>query len=390
MNISDIGLRCCGCHNCEYICPQKSIIFKQSDEGFMYPLVTETCINCGLCLKKCPVYIESPQFQTINAYAAYNKNQDSLMKSSSGGIFSVLAKEVLSHNGYVFGCSEIVVGQPKHICINRIEDIHLLQGSKYVESDIDNIAYKIDELLNKNYVVLFSGTPCQVAAIKKLFQSENLITVDIICHGVPSRKMYNRFLEWYEQKKNLVIEEFHFRSKSKHGWSLTYKVNYKRQDKYSKIEKIATLCPYYHHFLRGLDYRESCYQCKYATSFRVGDITLGDFWGIEKVNKRFNNFEGVSAVLVNTEKGKMIWDSVKNDVTYTPVSISDIVRNNGQLNHPVQRPAERNDIYKLLDEKGYNYIVKLYRIWKAEFIDSIKDMIPNKIRYYIKKCIGKY
>lgn len=389
MNINVIGAKCCGCHNCEHICSLNAIKFEDNGEGFFYPKVSSCCKECGKCLTVCPMYGKSETIISQKGFAAYCKNSKALMRSSSGGVFYSLAKYVIEQGGVVIGCAEKQIGYPEHILVESIENLHLLQGSKYVESNFSNVYDTIDRVLKQNKLVMFSGTPCQVAAVKKMFQSDRLITIDIICHGVPSRKMYDAYLKWFEQKKNCQIENFNFRSKKKHGWSLTYKVNYKKNRKSYQIEKIASLSPYYEHFLEGMDYRECCYLCKYAASERGGDITLGDFWGVEKVKESLANFNGVSAVLINTNKGKRLFELVSNSVNYEEVLVSSIVKNNGQLNNPVVRPIERNEIYELLNTAGYDFIANHYRNKKGEIIDSIKDFIPNKLRIKIKKCVKR-
>lgn len=390
-NISFVNKKCCGCRSCEQCCPVNAITFYENDEGFFYPQVdAEKCISCGLCVKKCPV--AEPKYQEFNqkGYAAYFQNREALRKSSSGGMFYAMAQYILENGGVVFGCAELAPGNVKHILVERVEDLRLLQGSKYVESDIQGVYSAVKEQLRKGRTVLFSGTPCQVAGAKKFIGiNDRLICVDIICHGVPSRKMYNSYLEWFEKKNGGKVREYYFRSKEKNDWSLTYRAVVEKNNKQKVFEAIASLDPYYNHFLKGYAYRDSCYQCSYANPKRVSDITIGDFWGIEKVAPHFMNIDGVSAVLVNSVAGEKLWEDISDKVVVMSVEAEEIIKNNGQLQKPSQRPDVRESIYKEFSENGFGFIADKYKDKKEVFIDSIRDMIPNKIRQKIKKTIKR-
>ena len=390
-NVSFIGIKCCGCRSCEQTCPVNAIAFEESEEGFFYPVINnEKCTSCGVCLKKCPVNEGIYENNDQKGYAAYSNDTKALRKSSSGGIFSVLATKVLEDGGVVFGCGEASPGKVSHIMIESIEELVLLQGSKYVESDMKGVYSLVKSQVKTGKKVLFSGTPCQVAGLRKFVgEADNLLAVDIICHGVPSRKMYNEYLKWFEHKNGGKIKEYHFRSKEKHDWSLTYRIVLDKKGKTKVYEAIGSLDPYYHHFLRGYTYRESCYRCTYACSQRCGDITIGDFWGIENVAANMYNENGVSAVLLNSEKGEKIWALIKDRVTSSEVSTEAIISNNGQLRHPTQRTAERDKIYIDLNEKGFQYIAENYKDKKEVLADGIRNLVPNKTRQKIKSMIKR-
>lgn len=390
-NISFVGNKCCGCRSCEQSCPVSAITFHENDEGFLYPQIDfEKCVSCGLCIKKCPV--AQPEYQDFvqKGYAAYLNNRDALRKSASGGMFFAIAQYVLENGGIVFGCAETVPGNVKHIMIDNVSDLPLLQGSKYVESNIQNAYSQVKEQLKNEKVVLFSGTPCQVAGLKKFVgNNDKLFCVDIICHGVPSRKMYNNYLEWFENKNSCKVKEYYFRSKEKNDWSLTYRAVVEKNNKEKVYEAIASIDPYYHHFLRGYTYRESCYQCEYAKPQRASDLTIGDFWGIEKVTPEFMNIDGVSAVLINSEVGEKLLNAVSDKIISKSVDIEQIITNNGQLQKPSQKPNMRDYIYEELNQNGFNFIANKYKEKKEVLIDSIRDMIPNKTRQQIKKTMKK-
>lgn len=387
-NILEIEKKCCGCKICKQICPKNAIVFKKSEEGFCYPTVTSGCIQCGLCLNNCPVGTKNNYGDLVSAYALALKDRNHIMNSSSGGAFYGLAKFILDQGGAVYGCAELDICDVKHIRIIKTEELPKLQGSKYVESDISEIYELIKNDINNRKIVLFSGTPCQVASIKKIIgDSDYLYTVDFVCHGVPNKDLYIKYISYIENKKKIKINKFYFRSKRKHGWSLTYRIEYTKNNKKRIEEHISTKSSYYDFFLKGYDYRESCYVCKYATFQRVSDITIGDFWGIESLNidiKTFDLNDGISSVLVNSTKGKLLIESAIQQFNILEVKAEDIIKNNGQLNHPVIRPAERTTFYKDLNDYEYEYVEKKYQNRKELIIDSIKDCIPNRIRLKIK------
>lgn len=389
-NVQEVKSECCGCLNCVQICPFNAIVLETSKEGFVYPKVTENCVSCGKCRNVCPLIIPPDLHRPQKTYAAYANEKNVLKTSSSGGVFAIIAKSVLDSNGVICGCSEKSAGNPEHICIEIIQDLHLLQGSKYVESKFEGILPKIKKYIEDNRLVLFSGTPCQVAAAKKYVgNSKKLLTIDIICHGVPSRVMYKSYLEWLGKKEKGTVNSFVFRSKDKHDWSLTYKALINKGKKLKLKEEIASLSPYYNHFLKGYDYRESCYSCRYACSERAGDITLGDFWGIDRIAPDFFNIDGVSIVLINSNAGLDIWNYVKNDISAREFNFEDVKNFNGQLNNPTVRPKEREKIYELLDEYGYDRIYHEFREPRNEVIDYLKNKVPNRIRTGIKHFLKR-
>ncbi len=388
-NISVIGKKCCGCRGCEQTCPTNAITFKHDDEGFMQPSIDETlCISCGKCLNKCPIQHVTVFKEHQLGYAAKATQKSDLLAASSGGVFYELAKEIINGSGHVCGCSTGNDLMPMHIIVSSLDGLKGMRGSKYVQSNTNNVYSQIKNLLINEKSVLFSGTPCQVAGLRNFLgkEYENLYCVDIICHGVPSRKLYCKYLEWLSKKTSGRVVCYDFRDKRRHQWSLTLSARIETSNgKFKDYTKIASLDPYYFNFLRGTIYRESCYTCPYSQSQRSGDVTIGDFWGIEKSHPELFDINGVSCVLINSAKGKRLWGSVTS-IEKHEVPIESIISFNGNLRHPTKRPAYRDSIYKDVNTLGISAI--RHDITTKEYlIDSIKNHIPNKIRYKCKMIL---
>ena len=276
--------KCCGCFACGDACPKSAIKYKKDKDGFLYPYIDETkCINCGKCLKVCPRLNSQKNKFEQKGFVCYSKNESIYNNSASGGIFSELARYVLENDGVVFGAAFVNL-KVKHIRIDNLEELYKIQKSKYIQSDLRGIYLICKKELKLNKLVLFSGTPCQVTALRNFLGREydNLITCDLVCHGVPSQKIFDKYIA-YENKMNKgKIIDFTFRCKLKKRSSThTFRYVIKRDNGQTK-DKIGNYydSPYLMGFQKHIFLRESCYDCKYANIDRVGDITLGDFWNV--------------------------------------------------------------------------------------------------------------
>lgn len=301
--------KCCGCGACTQICPKNCISLVDDEEGFLYPIIdTSQCIDCGLCEKSCQ-YISKPissAVRPINIYAAYNKNLDVRLNSSSGGVFSSLAEYVLDNNGIVFGAAFDENWNVHHISIENKADLYKIRGSKYVQSRTENTYKETLEYLKQNKMVLYSGTPCQILGLKKFLRKEydRLITVDVICHGVPSPKVWQIYLK--EQVKYNKIENITFRDKQK-GWR-NYSLGIKTTSNIFRFPMEDNTSPYMKGFLKDLYLRPSCYNC-IAKNFRSNsDISIADYWWIQNVAPHMDDNKGCSQIYINTEKGQKIID----------------------------------------------------------------------------------
>ena len=367
---------CCGCGLCELVCPKKAIKLKEVEYGFVYPNIDESkCINCGLCKRMCSFqqFLDSDNGLNtpIKCYAAQNSNEEEEKNSASGGVFFAIAKRFIEDGGLVCG-AVMDINENKvnvhHIISNKIEDLKRMQGSKYLQSDIIDVINDIDIKIKNGKKILFCGTPCQNATIKqKVENNKNLFLIDIICHGVPSQKMFNDYLN-INLRKNDKLCEFVFRDKTfKKGFVARKTIIHKRKKR--EIYKPAYLSSYYDLFLKSFIYRENCYNCPFAKDKRIADITVGDYWGIEKYHckeeikdKDTERVRAWSCILVNTEKGKKILQKYAEDLKLILTELENIKSGNGQLNRPSNCNKDiRKNIFSVYSKKGYANIEKIYK-----------------------------
>ena len=365
------SLNCTGCGACINICPQKCLEFYQSDEGFYYPSVnTIECIDCGLCKKTCPEISKIEKRQSRKTYAAFSKDKEIRERSSSGGLFSVLASYVIRNGGVVYGASFDNNLKLSHIKAETLEELSLLRGSKYVQSVIVDVYKEIKNYIDKSRLVLFAGTPCQVAGILSYIKKNKnyLVTIDVICHGVPSPKAFEAYLHKLTFAKP---DSFVFRDYKHWGYALSLVVN-------GKVESLREeKNVYLNLFLRGELSRESCYRCQYARNERISDITLGDFWGIGKDYSYVEDTSsGVNLVLLNTKKGEELFMAISNEVQFESRNFSEASKYNSQLNNPPSRPANRDNIYKVF----YTLSLKELYFMNLPF--------TRKVKYYLKNILN--
>ena len=280
---------CCACGACMNICPKNAIKMQEDEYGFLYPQIDENkCVQCGACQKVCAYQNGQVGNTPIKCYAAVNKDKEELMKSASGGIFAAMATTILKDDGVVFGAAldfENGHAHPHHIAVREVSQVYRLQGSKYVQSAIENTYVEAKEELDLGKKVLFSGTPCQIAGLYSYLRKgyENLYTIDVICHGVPSAKFFDDYIQYMTKKnKAKAVISYSFRDKKK-GWGMNNRIGFEYASGKKKNMYIpARLTSYNTFFLDGDIYRENCYQCPYAKRESTVDFTIGDYWGIEK------------------------------------------------------------------------------------------------------------
>lgn len=382
---------CTGCGMCKQLCPTGAIEMIDNQEGFMEPKIdSEKCINCGLCAKRCPQLNNENKVKNrldeVKVYAAKSKNVEEQKSSSSGGLFSVIANYVLNNAGVVYGATFNDEMKVEHIRVAYKKYLYKLRGSKYVQSDTKNTFQEAKKDLEKNILVLYSGTPCQIAGLISFLNKDysNLILIDLICHGVPSPKLLAKQIEDIENKKKDKIVDLEFRNKEKEGWG-AYCLNIKFANGRKKYIPSA-FSPYITTFLQGKLCRYSCYNCKYANTERMGDITLGDYWGIKQEHPEFYDVNGVSALLVNTEKGEEILRKISNNVIIKESTLSKVKKANHNLNEPTQMYSDRENVYKGLDKDFKSYAKENLK-YKVGIKNRLKRVIPRKLKNEIKKII---
>lgn len=360
--------KCCGCGVCALECPADAIEMVPGELGSLYPKVdTQKCIDCQKCVKSCAYQTQrESEHVPLQAFAAVAADKKLLRKSASGGVFATLAGAVLDAGGAVFGCAMEEDGgvlTPRHICIKVKEEVVKLQGSKYVQSELRDSFKQVRQLLKQDRTVLFSGTPCQVDALKKYTQgvcSGKLYTIDLICHGVPSVKLFQDYLAQLCEQR---VTAFCFRDKT-FGWGLSAKYIYRNKKGVEKEKLLSSdVSSYYSYFLMSEIYRQSCYSCRYTNLSRVGDITIGDFWGIEKELPEFaqNATRGVSAILVNTTEGAQLLSEYGQALSLTETLPECVARWNKQLSSPSKHTGLRQEIAEQYEKNGYAGVERLFR-----------------------------
>lgn len=351
--------RCCGCGGCKNVCPVDAITMEEDVCGFLVPRVNqEKCIHCGLCLKKCPVIDKHKETEEKPKVYALWAPEEIRKKSSSGGMFSLLAEQVFENKGVVCGAAFNENWEVAHKVIEDPAQLEELRGAKYVQSDIGLSYRQVKEVLTQGRKVLFSGCPCQVAALKSYLGKayDNLLTVDLVCHGVPSPMAFRKYIEEMYGKENL--ESFAFRTKEK-GYSCTVlKVKLKGEEVcYPSLKEKD---PYEKAFHGSYALRKACENCKFALIPRQGDITIGDYWGISDYDKSLSDGKGTSVVLVNSKKGEEIFEKVRgkaNMVQETPLEAA-TRKNRFGVHVPV--PQQREAFLKTVAEEGFLKAAKQY------------------------------
>lgn len=395
--------KCCGCGACMQICPRNAISMEEDQYGFVYPKIDESkCVKCGACRNICSFQNPKDVKKSLKAYAFSLKDDKKIMASASGGAFYALAEKMINQGGIVYGAVMEKINDTmviRHKRAEGLEDLQQFQGSKYVQSDMTEAFSLIRNDLLQGRQVLFSGTPCQNAALKKFLAKEynNLHTVEIICHGVPNARLFRDFLKFYEDKLKGSIDEFYFRDKSR-GQGYITKTLYTAKDNSRKIKiKPGEQFAYIRFFSKSLTLRENCYHCPYAGENRVADITIGDFWGFNDVhpemtgNGHFTTKTGISCVLVNTERGLEYLSKCDDSFYLSESSFEKVQKHNEQLKAPTTQPARRQEVLDTYALKGYAGLEEYYsrKFLKDRVKYRVAEYLPRDLKSCIRKMISK-
>ena len=375
---------CCGCTACSQICPQKCIEMRVDTEGFLYPFTDhEKCVSCNLCNKVCPVINSSNLHPVIDSYASYVIDDKLRYESSSGGIFSLLAEHVLEKKGIV--CSVRMSNDCRKAefdIVYNSKDLASLRGSKYMQAYPAQFFPRLKDYLDKGLSVMFCGTPCQVNGFKLYLGKEydNLLTVDIICHGVPTSSLWEKYVDYIEKQSGEVVKKVNFRCK-KYGWE-HYGLLKQFENAKSDFSEMST-DPYMQMFLGNLCLRPSCHDCKNKT-FRLADITLGDFWGINRFLPEFNDGKGISAVIIRTEKGKKCCAEGEKKIKSIFVRYEDIIAENSPECMSVCKSDLREEFFSDLNRLDMKKIIEKYvglpqkRSFAIRAFRKMKDILNIK------------
>lgn len=349
---------CTGCFACYNICPVKAIKMVEDKEGFKYPNVDrDKCIKCGICEKVCPV-INCTQgngnSKKPTVIAAWSKDNHIRLDSTSGGIFSELARSVYKQHGYVCGAIYNKEWLVEHYISKDVEDLDNLRSSKYLQSDIKDTYKEAKELLEQGKKVLFSGCPCQIAGLYNYLQNKeykNLYTCDFICRGVNSPGIFKEYITELEKKYNSKVKKIKFKNKT-YGWhNFSIKIDFESGKSYiGRRNEDSFWIGYlkYNAFMRP-----SCYDCKFKGLPRNGDVTLADFWGIEKINSKLDNDQGTSMILLNSDRGKRLFDQAKDTIQYTEIISDDIFMENACIQKSVDMTEARKKVFENIDKLSY-------------------------------------
>ena len=381
--------KCTGCGACVQRCPKRCISWTEREFGFRYPQIDkDACVNCGLCEKVCPIDKALEVSAEQKAYAAVHKDDEVLAKSTSGGAFTAIADAIFAQGGIVYGAAMLDGMQVKHIRTSGKDDFEGLRSSKYLQSDTGTTYQMVEQDLKQGKTVLYSGTPCQIDGLKNFLGKdyENLYTVDVVCHGVGSQAYFDKYMD-YARERYGKIKALRFRSKEYAGWSCGGVVVVDSSDCLKKIPYRDFDNYYYSYFLSGDIYRKSCYSCKYANTNRVGDFTLGDYWGVEALNLPLQTENGCSLLLVNNRHAMQLLDEIES-LDRVETTVEQAAHCNKQLNAPSKLMDSRQNRIGEYESMSGQQIQKEYlkNHRKTVVKGQLKALMPYKLKLLIRSA----
>lgn len=355
--ISRVGDNCYGCAACHDICPYQAISFKQDNTGFFYPQINiSLCIQCNLCEKICPALNSLKTNETRYTYAVKTKNYQASPYSSSGGAFFIIANTILRQNGVIYGAAYDQNMQLIHMRVESQDALRKLCGSKYIQSNLSGIFLSIKNDIKLGKEILFVGTPCQTSALRLFLRKDysNIYIIDLLCHGVPSSGIFAEYIKYIEKLRKKKVSNFIIRD-NREGWNRIFKSTIKYSDNTEEYNSMLSNL-WNHVFFSEKIIRKSCANCKFANSKRIGDITLGDFWGIDKILPKAYDQRGVSLLKINTQKGEHLFAKIQGDIIAFEAETSETEHPN--LFHPTTQSPERDKVLFDFSRFGFSYMIK--------------------------------
>lgn len=390
MSIRIVGDECCGCRACLQKCNLNAITMVNDAYGFEYPRVdSDKCVECGLCESTCPIlHIKKNPPEVYACGMAYALDGETKEQGSSGGMFGVLARAVIAQGGIVYGAALDRELKLKTTGAETVDQLLPLYKSKYLLCDTNGKFCEIEAQLKKGRAVMYCSSPCQISALKSYLKAdyENLITVDFVCHGVGSQSLFDGSVAYFERKNKIKIDNMVFRCKRSDASSHQYTYTYSKNGRTVTDWDLYFSFPYYNAYCKQLVYRNECYQCKYATHERTGDITVGDFHTVKKYDSTVDRFAGVSMILVNTEKGKRIFDSVEKDIFFKPMD-KEVLYVNNRFSTGEKKPAEYDAFMECFKNEGFDKTVKRYLLPRRDWMKIIYYKSPRFIRNMAVKLL---
>lgn len=382
-------VNCCGCEACYNACPANAIQMCRDEEGFLYPYINHNkCINCNKCEKVCPIYHEKKEDEDTVGYIVRNKNEKVLMDSTSGGFFTVVAEYVLNNNGIVYGAGYDSDMKVVYKRVMQLSEINKMRGSKFVQAFVGDAYRKAKEDLKNNKLVLFTGTPCQIYALKNYLGKKyrNLICIDFVCRGVPSPGLWEKYIQYMQEKYRAKIVDVKFKNKTYGYHTSTMKISFSNNKIYYGSGRID---PYMKAFVKEMSSRPSCSSCKFKGIERVSDITMFDCYSYSKITKKNDDDKGYSSILIHTESGRDVFERMKENVIWSNQDVKKLVDNNGIMIMNSAKPhMKRKKFFDLLNNISLDQAInEIEPIKKVDlFIENIKGFA---YRLGIMKLIKK-
>ena len=393
--ITDEQKLCSGCGTCALVCPKHCISYRTDILGSLHAYVdSEACINCGVCSIVCPIQKSfDRRIVGQQAYAAYARDNKVRFSGSSGGVFETLSNWVISQKGRVFASKfndDLKLQMYEAVSADEVKQ---LTKSKYLQSDVAFCFPTIRERVKQGVTVLVCATPCQIAALKgylgKEANSTNLYLIDFFCHGVPSQKMFDKCIEYVEKQNNIRVVGYEFRSKIKDGATPHYyTLKYLKNGQVRKKTRLYLADPFYMGFQKYITLRDSCYHCPYGAGNHVGDITIGDFHGIDKYIRGINRFDGVSTVIINNDKGNTIWKSVCDTLMVHEIDLELLLKDRQIYSGCTIEPLNRKELLSDLNNLSFDQVVKKWFSSKHEWKRIIYYHLPSCVRRRVKDYMG--